>query len=92
VVQSAKPLVFDWATWFRFSVGAEFTFPHHCVHIVSATLSASYPVGTGGYFIGEADYSPALSAEVRMRGTFTTISPYNLRKFCLSTERNVRTS
>jgi len=41
-----------WGSRFQFLVRAGNFSLHHCVHNISRAHSASYPMGTGGSFLG----------------------------------------
>jgi hypothetical protein len=73
----------------RFPAGAGNFSLHHRVQNGSGAQPASYPMTTGGLFLGikvpgrEADFSPPSSAEVKNAWSYTSTHQYVFMAWCL---------
>jgi hypothetical protein len=78
----------------RFPSGAGNFSLHNRVQNVSGAHPASYPMGTGGSFLGvkrpgrEADHSPPYSAEVKNAWSYTLTPQYVFMAWCLVKHRD----
>jgi hypothetical protein len=71
----------NWGSEFQSRYGKDFS-PLHVIQTSSEAHPASYPMGTGGSFLGvpqpgrEADHSPPTSAEAKNIWIYTSTPPY----------------